>query len=117
MSCCAGVRPKHAADEYASVQDLPPKQYHGRWIEQGGKSELRIAEDGKVDYRAVGTFVNGLTMYGWREPPEACDIEGRVLCLWETFHLALVEENVLEVDGCRYSRGSPTDKPVTKVDR
>ena len=86
-------------------------------MEEGGKSELRITEDGRVDYKAMTTFVTNMTMYGWKEPPEPCAIEGRILCLWETFHLALVEEDVLEVDGRRYKREAPTDQPLNKLDR
>ena len=114
MPCCA-TRPSAAT----LVADLsvPPSRYCGRWVEDGGKSELRIAADGKVDYKAMGTFVSGMTMHGWREPPDACDIEGRILCLWETFHLALLEEDILEVDGRRYSRGKPTATGLNKVDR
>ena len=86
-------------------------------MEDGGKSELRIHKDGKVCYKASGTFVSGMTMTGWREPPDACDIQGRILCLWETFHLALLAEDILEVDGRRYSRGAPTAERLVTVDR
>ena len=113
-SCCASRLP-----EPTRLADLtvPPARYCGRWVEDGGKSELRIAADGKVDYKAMGTFVSGMTMHGWREPPDACDIQGRILCLWETFHLELVKEDILEVDGRRYSRGAPTKRTLNSVDR
>ena len=114
MPCCA-TRSVHS---YAPKDPtLPPTPYCGRWVEDGGKSELRIHKDGKVCYKAAGTFVSGMTMTGWREPPGACDIQGRILCLWETFHLALLTEDILEVDGRRYSRGAPTVEKLVTVDR
>ena len=114
MPCCAA----RSAHSYAtSDPTLPPTPYCGRWVEDGGKSELRIHKDGKVCYKAAGTFVSNMTMTGWREPPDACDIQGRILCLWETFHLALLSEDILEVDGRRYSRGAPKAERLVKVDR
>ena len=114
MPCCTA----RTAHSYAtSDPTLPPTPYCGRWVEDGGKSELRIHKDGKVCYKAAGTFVSNMTMTGWREPPDACDIQGRILCLWETFHLALLSEDILEVDGRRYSRGAPKAERLVKVDR
>ena len=75
-------------------------------------AELAIAGDGSIQYETIGTKINGMTLRGWRESSEPCEVEGHILCIKQRFNLNLVEaprsrprsDDVLEVDGRVFNR-------------
>ena len=80
----------------------------GAWESKDGV-KLRIARDGRIEYKEPGFEVRGAGMSGWKDPPEPCQISGRVCCCRLRFDLRFVggdggKGSLITVDG-RVFRG------------